>query len=327
MDVPASIRGEGGFSRPAYATAERDAAAGDCHAIVLAAGQGRRLSGLTHRFEGCAMPKQFATFGSGSSLLQRTLQRMDDLHLVKRSHVVVDSSQARLAAQQVTESDALHILLQPADRGTAVGVMYALASVLRENPEATILLTPADHAVGDPGIYRRGILKAFSAIASGIAGIVLFGVRADAPRTDYGWIVPGRALGGGVREVLRFVEKPAAALARRLHAEGALWSTMVVAARAQALKSRFEESAPELWSVFEESQAMSEPSEGRFLRRKYESMAQLDFSRDVIGTARDIAVLSWPSRIAWSDLGTPDRLLAWLGGAPVAEHTSNGRAG
>jgi len=295
---------------------------GACHAIVLAGGQGRRLEQLTRQFEGRPVPKQFATFGSRTSLLQRTLQRILDLQVVTRTYVVVDASHARLAAQQVAESDTMHILLQPADRGTAAGVMFPLARVLREDPNATILLTPCDHAVGDENIYRRGIFKAFRAIACGVTEIVLFGVRADAPRTDYGWILPGRPLGAGVREVARFVEKPAAAKARQLHAEGALWSTMVVAARAQSLWDLFQRAAPELGVVFEAIKEMSEPNEGRFLRRKYESMPRLDFSRDILGAGHGVSVMSWPSRMAWSDLGTPDRLLEWLDREPVTPSAS-----
>lgn len=322
MDIRSRTSGE-----PAHGGIRAPMAAGDCHAIVLAAGKGRRLEGLTARFGEQAVPKQFATFGLGTSLLQRTLRRVLELGLVERTHVVVDASQVRLARRQVTESDTLHLVLQPADRGTAAGVMLPLACVMRENPEATILLTPSDHAVGDDDIYRRGIYEAFSAISSGVSGIVLLGVQPDAPRTDYGWIVPGRSLGSGVREVARFVEKPMAAVAQQLMAKGALWSTMVVAARAQALWDLFGAAAPDLAAVFEAANTMSEPSEERFLRRQYESMPPLDFSRDILGRARGVAVLSWPSRMAWSDLGTPDRLLAWLDGAPIAPHASEVRVG
>lgn len=287
-------------------------AAGDCHAIVLAAGRGRRLEGLTGEREGRPVPKQFAKFGLRNSLLQRTLRRIDALGLASRTHVVVDATQVPMAQRQLHESDRMHLVVQPANRGTAAGVMLPLSCVMRENPESTVLLTPSDHAVEDEGLYRRGIFKAFSAIAADVKGIVLFGVRADAPRTDYGWIVPGRALGGGVRDITRFVEKPSPALARRLHGEGGLWSTMVVAARARALWDLICNAAPALGEVFGAAIRMAEPSEERLRRHEYESLPELDFSRDVLGAAHDVGVLSWPSRMGWSDLGTPERLGAWL---------------
>lgn len=287
-------------------------AAGDCHAIVLAAGRGRRLEGFTGEREGRPVPKQFAKFGRPMSLLQRTLRRLDALGLVSRTHVVVDATQVSMAQRQLHESGRVHLVEQPANRGTAAGVMLPLSCVMRENPESTVLLTPSDHAVEDEGLYRRGIFKAFSAIAADVKGVVLFGVRADEPRTDYGWILPGRALGGGIRDVTRFVEKPSPALARRLHGKGGLWSTMVVAARARDLWELICRTAPALGEVFGTAIRMAEPSEERLRRHEYESLPELDFSRDVLGATHDVGVLSWPSRMGWSDLGTPERLHAWL---------------
>jgi len=287
-------------------------AAGDCHAIVLAAGRGRRLEGFTGEREGQPIPKQFARFGRRRSLLQRTLQRIEQLALVSRTHVVVDATQVPMAQRELHESDRMHLVVQPANRGTAAGVMLPLSCVMRENPDSTVLMTPSDHAVEDDGLYRRGIFKAFSAIASDGKGIVLFGVRAGEPRTDYGWIVPGRALGGGLREVDRFVEKPSPAQARQLYSEGGLWSTMVVAARARDLWDLICGAAPALGKVFAAANRMAEASGERFRRHEYESLPELDFSRDVLGAARHVAVLSWPSRMGWSDLGTPERLHEWL---------------
>ena len=302
-------------------------AAGACHAIVLAAGRGRRLEGFTGEREGHPIPKQFAKFGRRNSLLQRTLRRLDGLGLVSRTHVVVDASQVSLAARQVRESDRLHLVVQPEDHGTAAGVMLPLACVMRENPESTVLLTPCDHAVEDEGLYRHGIYQAFTAIASGVAGIVLFGVRADAPRTDYGWIVPGRALGGALREVVRFVEKPSEARASGLYADGALWSTMVVAAQARQLWELIRATAPELGEWFTEANEMTGPSGERFRREGYSSLPDLDFSRDVLGNTRDLAVLSWPRRMGWSDLGTPERLRAWLRREELRSDAVDGNAG
>jgi mannose-1-phosphate guanylyltransferase len=79
--------------------------------------------------------------------------------------------------------------------------------------------------------------------------------------------------------------------------------------------------------VFAAANEMEESCGERFRRREYESLPQLDFSRDILGRSRDAAVLSWPGRMEWSDLGTPERLSAWLGRAAVPTAASEAGMG
>jgi hypothetical protein len=51
------------------------------------------------------------------------------------------------------------------------------------------------------------------------------------------------------------------------------------------------------------------------LRRAYDAMPVCDFSREILGTAKELAVVKWPTSIGWTDLGTPDRVAAWAGRA------------
>jgi hypothetical protein len=47
-------------------------------------------------------------------------------------------------------------------------------------------------------------------------------------------------------------------------------------------------------------------------------MPPCDFSRDILAPARDLAVVRWPAKVGWTDLGTPARLTEWLGREPVS---------
>jgi mannose-1-phosphate guanylyltransferase len=189
--------------------------------------------------------------------------------------------------------------------------MLAIASVLTENPDATVLLTPCDHAFADVEAFRRGVLDACRAVGGG-ADAVLLGVDAEGPATDYGWIVRGRALRSGAHRVLRFVEKPALEEAQGLLAAGAIWNTMVLVARARALWEMLCSSIPGLDVPFLAAAAMTEPSRSRFLSRRYARMPSYDFSADVLGRSRNLAAVAWPQHAGWTDLGTPSRLLEWM---------------
>lgn len=276
------------------------------HAIVLAGGSGRRLAALTG-----GVPKQFCAFGGRRTLLQETLARLAPEAPPDRTTVVVRDVHLELAREQLRGFPGVTILAQPDDCGTAPGLLWPL---VRLDPDATVIVTPSDHGVRDARAYRRGLSAASRAI--GGASAVLLGVEAREPRTDFGWIVPGAETAPGVRRVETFVEKPAPAAASALLARGGLYSTMVVVARACALLALFERARPGLAALMQPLGALPPGARDLHLGRAYALMPPLDFSRDILSPARDLAVVRWPAEVGWTDLGTPERLEEWLAAAP-----------
>lgn len=287
---------------------------GRLRVIVLAGGSGRRLEPLVRRLTGRTTPKQFVRFDRSPTLLQRTLARVAPL--ADPALVVVDRSRRGIATEQAPHGT--EVLAQPCDRGTGPGVLYPLLHVLAADPDADVLVTPSDHGIADDALFRAGVRRARAALHDQGLGIVLLGATADRPRTDYGWITPGARLGGGVRRVASFVEKPAAATARRLERDGALWSTMVLVARGRALLDAFETARPELTGRLRAVLSLPEPARTARLDAAYAEMPACDFSRDILAHASGLAVLAWPARVGWTDLGTPERLLDWLRPEEVA---------
>lgn len=285
------------------------------HAIVLAGGSGRRLAALTERMTGRPMPKQFCAFGGGRTLLQETLDRLSPLVPGHRTVVVVQEKHREFASEQVGPFTEVTLVAQPADRGTAPGLLCALIHVLARDPDALVLLTPSDHGVRDEKAFVRGLAAARDAVDGTSA--VLLGVEADAPRPDYGWIVPGSELRPGVHRVEAFVEKPGAAEAAALQAGGALFSTMILVARGKALLGLVERARPGLTALFEPLSALPTPARALHLQRVYALLQSCDFSSDILASAPDLAVVCLPEEVGWTDLGTPERVAEWLQGEPA----------
>jgi mannose-1-phosphate guanylyltransferase len=178
------------------------------------------------------------------------------------------------------------------------------------------VLTPSDHGVADERCYRRGLDAAVSDVAR-TNRAVLLAVRPSAPNEDYGWIEPAVAAPWPmVQPVASFVEKPPVDHARRLYANGALWNTMVVVARARFVFDLYRAHLPQVASVFEAVLAVPPRVRDGFLQAEYARLPVADFSRDVLMPARGLSVYAWPSSMGWSDLGTPERLRRWLGVEP-----------
>jgi len=279
------------------------------HAIVLAGGRGTRLRDFQRRTSARPLPKQFCRFGCEHSLLQATVAR---LGACASASVVVADRYATTARRQLRSVPGVEVVPQPCDRGTGIAVLLPLLDLAARDPAALVLVTPSDHGFRDGAAFRRGVRAAARAVRSGRARLVLFGAAADAPRTDYGWIVPG-AGEAPPRPVARFVEKPPEPRASALFEEGALFNTMVLLGRAGVLLSLFGELCPAATGRLQRACAVRGPARGAALAAAYRRVQPVDFSADVLtrGASR-LAVLAWPEDAGWTDLGTPERLMDFL---------------
>jgi mannose-1-phosphate guanylyltransferase len=279
-------------------------------ALILAGGNGRRLAEVTG-----GVPKQFWRVKGESTLLDRTLDRLAPLAPPERTVVVVD--QAHEPYVRSLDRPIGHVLYQPQDRGTAVGVLLAILPILDLDSDAVVALSPADHAVADFRDFRNGLLSTVRLVRRRRSGIVLFGAEPQGFDESYGWIEPGRpSRPSWLREVTGFVEKPGPDKASALLAAGAVWNTMVLVAGATSLLDLFAARQPELTSALVEAWQSSAELRDTALADTYDRLQGLDFSRDVLTGAGGLTVFTWPASMGWSDLGTPDRLHAWLE-APV----------
>jgi mannose-1-phosphate guanylyltransferase len=274
--------------------------------LVLAAGAGRRLAPITGR-----VPKQFWRPDGRTSLLDDTLARLARLAPAARTVTVVDRSHRPYVEAVARPARLGHVVYQPSDQGTAAGVRLGLLHA-GADPDATIVMTPSDQGIARPALFHAGLALAIDDVRRGRSEMVAFGVEADRPEQDYGWITPARAEDGRrLASVAAFVEKPEASAAARLFTSGALWNTMVLVTRAGALADRFRRHLPDLAEVFDTASHLRAADQEAFLDRVYASLPRYDFSRDLVAAVDGLSLVVWPNAMGWSDLGTPDRLAEW----------------
>jgi mannose-1-phosphate guanylyltransferase len=285
--------------------------------IILAGGEGTRLSSLVHRWLGRPKPKQYCSFVGTRSMFQHTLDRATKLTPPDCIVTVVAHSHRHDALAQLDGRGSSTILFQPANRDTAAGVFLPLTYIRAKAPQATVVLYPSDHFVYPEDRFLETVRRAVQIAQVRPDRIVILGVAPDRLELDYGWIQPGQPLtdlpGKPVQAVHSFLEKPDAAQADAAILTGALWNTLVFAANVDLLWTLGWQCLPDMMPLFERlSQAIGRPEEGRALEAIYRDMPAKNFSSDLLQRVPEQLAVVELTGVLWSDWGKPERIAETL---------------
>lgn len=279
-------------------------------AVVLAAGDGTRLSTLTTDSDGNPVPKQFCSLNGGGSLLHEALQRATRVVPRERICAIVADQHRSFWRMDLWSLPAGNIIVQPSNRGTAHGVLLAVLSILERDPLARIVFLPADHYVADESALAGSLRETAALLNRNTQGLVLVGIEPDEPDPELGYIVPGRMLGDGSYTVEQFVEKPQPKMASELLSSGALWNSFIFAANGAWLLGLLRQRIAS--SVEDIATALARDDRSHALTQAYEQLDSVDFSRAIMqGAEKSLRVIAAP-QCGWTDLGTPKRVAETL---------------
>lgn len=191
------------------------------YALILAGGSGQRFWPVSRD----TLPKQLLKLFGGKTLLELTLERLEGL--VPRDNILIlTNKQQEAAVRGIARAlPAENIVAEPEKRDTAPAVALAVGLVVRRDPNATMMVLPADHLIRDTQEYQRVLDTAMRA-AEASNSLLTIGIKPAWPCPSYGYVERGRAvcLPGvnalPVYEVARFREKPNPELAEFFLSQG-----------------------------------------------------------------------------------------------------------
>ncbi|WP_146369861.1 mannose-1-phosphate guanylyltransferase [Symmachiella macrocystis] len=282
------------------------------HSVVMAGGSGTRFWPQSRK----TLPKQLLPLAGETTMLQQTSARNAPLISPEQTWVVTNAVQADATAAQLPDVPRGNILVEPCGRNTAPCIGLAAIHLLRQDPDAVMLVVPADHVIRPTETFQKAVQRATDVVANSPDTFVLFGVPPTFPSTGFGYIERGGSFtddADDAYQVASFREKPDRETATGFLDAGCYyWNCGIFVWRADAILRALEAQQPNIsrrLATLRES--LGTPDEDAALHREFPQMTSISIDHAVLEHAENVAVLEAP--FEWDDVGSWHALERLLG--------------
>lgn len=297
-----------------------------CYCVIMAGGTGTRFWPVSK----AGKPKQFLDVAdTGKTFIRQTYERF--LKTVPQDNIIIVTADRYrdLMLEQIPEIKSENLLTEPYSRNTAPCIAYATYTLLKRDPEAHVVVAPADHIIDDEDLFAETIRKAFDYVYENDV-LMTLGVVPTRPDTNYGYI---QAYGGSKAyrnnqplQVKTFTEKPDKDMASLFISTGEfLWNAGIFLWKAATIRREMERYLPEVTGQFTGwESAIGTCIESEFIARAYTGCLNISIDYGVMEKT-DMAWI-YPVNFGWQDVGSWESLYNYipkdnLGNAITAEKT------
>jgi len=293
------------------------------YAIIMAGGVGSRFWPQSRQ----SQPKQFLRVLSQESLIQSTFARLQPLVEPDQVLVVTHARYAELTRDHLPAIKDEHILAEPVSRNTAPAIAYAAARLHAVDPDAVMVVLPADHVIKNVRAFQD-VLQAAARKAEEEGALVTIGIEPTHPATGYGYIQyeAAESAGHGKHQpypVKTFAEKPDLATAERFVDSGDfVWNSGIFIWRADTILRAMEKYLPEVRDAFRPfEEAVGTEGEADAAADAFQRSPKISIDYGVMEkAASNGAVYVVPGNFGWNDIGD------WRAVYDIAEHDQAGNA-
>jgi mannose-1-phosphate guanylyltransferase len=274
------------------------------HALIMAGGGGTRFWPRSR----AARPKQFLALTGQHTLLQQACHRLTDLVPPENAWVLTSARHRTDAMKQAPNFTAHHVIGEPTGRDTAPCIGLGAALVAKNDPDAIMVVTPADHVIEPTSLFHKAVRSAEAAIAEHPDALVTFGIVPTFPAIGYGYIHRGAEVGrfGDIHvfHVERFREKPKLEMAEQLFAQGGhYWNSGIFVWRAATVLHELKKNKPALADgIARIADAWDTPKQDKVLHDVYPTLERISIDYAVMEPAKTALVLEAP--FTWDDVGS-----------------------
>lgn len=255
--------------------------------VIMAGGIGSRFWPYSRKNK----PKQFLDFfGMGRTLLQQTFDRYSKIVPAENIFIATNNQYIDLVKEQLPQLEDRQILPEPARRNTAPCVAWASAHIQKINPEANIIVAPADHLILKEDEFIKAITKGLEFVAQS-PQLLTLGIKPNRPETGYGYIQIADETKGEFYKVKTFIEKPQLEFAQVfVESNEFYWNSGIFLWKANTILEAFQTYMPEMYDKI-----MKEDKD-------VESWPNISIDYGIMEKAENVYVQL--CSFGWADLGT-----------------------
>lgn len=273
------------------------------HAVIMAGGIGSRFWPQSRQ----RRPKQFLEVVGNGTLIQNTVARLQGIVPPENCYVVTHDRYIEQTRDQLPVLPEENILAEPISRNTAPCITYATIKLLSKDPDATVIVLPADHVITNVRQFHR-VLKVAIDAAQKPGSLVTIGIYPTRPETGFGYVQAAN-LGEASPEqphaypVKTFAEKPDLATAERFLDSGDfLWNSGMFIWRAESIIKEIRRHLPEAYDAFSPLwQTVGTENERETVERAFQNSPRISIDYGVMERAEKVYVV--PGSFGWSDVG------------------------
>ncbi|MEP7277701.1 MAG: mannose-1-phosphate guanylyltransferase [Bacteroidota bacterium] len=271
------------------------------YVAIMAGGIGSRFWPMSR----AGFPKQFLDIlHTGKTLIQATYDRFAAFIPEENIYIVTSQEYISIVEKQLPRIKKENILGEPSRKNTAPCIAYISVKLHLMDPEASLIVAPADHAIEDNEEFQRVCNEALQFV-NHLNAFITLGIKPTYPNTGYGYIqFEPMAVSKDVYKVKTFTEKPNLDLARTFLASGEfLWNAGIFVWQVKNILTAFEKYLPEMHEVFmAEKDKFNTPDEAEALRQIYPQCTNISIDVGIMEKASNVYLI--PASFGWSDLGT-----------------------
>lgn len=274
------------------------------YAVIMAGGSGTRFWPKSTK----KYPKQFLNLFGDGTMIQNTANRIKDIIPQERILVVTNDDYVDIVKQQLPKVPQDNIVGEPVAKNTAPCVAIAAEMLLKNDPDAVMVVLPADHHITNPDEFNNILAAAIEKAKSG-NDLVTIGIRPNHPETGFGYIHANSSTkevlaGKTVEGVRGFTEKPDLETAQSFLDSGDYyWNSGMFIWRADSVLKEFELQLPEMYALVKQSGFdLFTDLHNAAINEFYYDCESISIDFGVMEGAKNVFVV--PGEFGWNDVGS-----------------------